>query len=134
MVATALRSVFTQKCSTCLEEHWDQVGAILAGKFSRAAALLVAARKDVLAFWSHPPRQWRKLWSTNLLERMNEAIERQSRPIGILLNNAAITRLVGAVLLVQDEHRQLALQAGPSQESSGMNLLRSHFRPCEITA
>jgi transposase-like protein len=50
----------------------------------------------VLAFWPLPPRQWRKPWSTNLLERMNEAIKRRSRPIGILLDNAAITRLVGA--------------------------------------
>ena len=55
MVATALRSVFTQKCSASLEGHWDQVGAILAGKFSRAVALLVAARRACWLFGNFRP-------------------------------------------------------------------------------
>ena len=49
---------------------------------------------------------WRKIWSTNLLERVNEQINRRTRVVGIFPNDAAIIRLVRAVLLKQDEHWQ----------------------------
>jgi putative transposase len=94
MVAAALRSVFTQQGASAVEEQWDQVASMIAGKFPRAAELMAAAREDVLAFRHFTASHWRKLWSTNLLERVNEEIKRR-------------TRLVGAVLLEQDEHLQL---------------------------
>jgi len=94
MVAAALRSVFTQQSAAAVEEQWDQVASMLASKFPRAAELMATAREDVLAFRHFPLSHWRKLWSTNLLERVNEEIKRR-------------TRLVGAVLLEQDEHLQL---------------------------
>ena len=77
MVAAALRSVFTQQSRGAVEEQWDQVAAMLAGKFPRAAELMASAREDVLAFRHFPPSHWRKLWSTNLLERFNEEIKRR---------------------------------------------------------
>jgi transposase-like protein len=107
MVAAALRSVFTQQNRTAVEEQWDQVSAMLAAKFPRAAELMASAREDVLAFRHFPVSHWRKLWSTNLLERVNEEIKRRTKVVGIFPNDAAITSLVGAVLLEQDEHWQL---------------------------
>ena len=107
MVAAALRSVFTQQSAAAVEEQWDQVAAMLTGKFPRAADLMATAREDVLAFRHFPASHWRKLWSTNLLERVNEEIKRRTRVVGIFPNDAAITRLVGAVLLEQDEHWQM---------------------------
>jgi putative transposase len=107
MVAAALRSVFTQQGRSAVEEQWDQVAAMLTGKFPKAAELMASAREDVLAFRHFPHQHWRKLWSTNLLERVNEEIKRRTRVVGIFPNDAAITRLVGAVLLEQDEHWQL---------------------------
>jgi putative transposase len=102
-----MRSVFTQQSAATVQEQWDQVAAMLAGKFPRAAELMASAREDVLAFRHVPVSHWRKLWSTNLLERVNEEIKRRTRVVGIVPNDAAITRLVGAVLLEQDEHWQL---------------------------
>ncbi len=56
---------------------------MLAGKFPRAAELMASAREDVLAFRHFPYSHWRKLWSTNLLERVNEEIKRRTRDVGI---------------------------------------------------
>jgi putative transposase len=116
MVAAALRSVFTQQSPAAVEEQWDQVGAMLAGKFPRAAELMASAREDVLAFSHYPPSHLRKLWSTNLLERFNEEIKHRTRVVGIFPNDAAIVRLVGAVMLEQDEHWQLEGRRMFSQE------------------
>ncbi|CAK6696955.1 hypothetical protein BBFGKLBO_02155 [Synechococcus sp. CBW1107] len=83
------------------------MAGVLSLKFPRAAELMASAREDVLAFRHFPASHWRKLWSTNLLERVNEEIKRRTKVVGIFPNDAAITRLVGAVLLEQDEHWQL---------------------------
>ena len=107
MVTAALRSVFAQESADEILSRWDDLAASLAERFPRAAALMNEAREDVLAFRHFPQHHWRKIWSTNLLERVNEEIKRRTRVVGIFPNDAAITRLVGAVLLEQDEHWQL---------------------------
>ena len=68
-VAAALRSVLTQQSAAAVEEQWDQVAAMLSGKFTRAAELMASAHEDVLAFRHFSISYWGKLWSTNLLER-----------------------------------------------------------------
>jgi putative transposase len=78
---------------------------------------MAEAREDVLAFRHFPQPHWRKVWGTNLLERVNEEIKRLTRVVGIFPNDAAITRLVGAVLLEQDEHWQLEGRRMFSSES-----------------
>ena len=91
MVAAALRSVFTHQGSSAVEEQWDQVASMLAGKFPREAELMATALEDVLAVIHFPDSHWRKLWSTNLLERDNEEIKRRICVVGISPNDAAIT-------------------------------------------
>jgi transposase-like protein len=107
MVTAALRSVFSQEDAVGLVERWDDLAASLAERFPRAAELMAQAREDVLAFRHFPQQHWKKVWSTNLLERVNEEVKRRTRVVGIFPNDASITRLVGAVLLEQDEHWQL---------------------------
>jgi putative transposase len=106
-VAAALRSVFTQHSATAVEEQWDQVVAMLADKFPSAAELMASAREVVLSFCNFPVSHWRKLWSANLLERVNEEIKRRTLVVGIFPDNAAITPLDGAVLPKQGEYWQL---------------------------
>jgi len=101
MVAAALRSVFVQPVAQAVEQQWDQVITMLSEKFSAAAARMEQAREDVLAFRSFPPEHWRKIWSTNLLERRDKEIKRRTRVVGIFPNDAAIVRLVSALLLEQ---------------------------------
>jgi putative transposase len=107
MVTAALRSVFAQESAEEIESRWDDLAASLAERFPKAAALMHEGREDVLAFRHFPKDHWRKIWSTNLLERVNEEIKRRTRVVGIFPNDPAITRLVGAVLLEQHEHWQL---------------------------
>jgi putative transposase len=73
----------------------------------------------VLVFRHFPDQHRRKVWSTNLLERVNEEIKRRMRVVGIFTNDAAITRMVGAVMLEQDEHWQLEGSRMFSAESMG---------------
>jgi transposase-like protein len=80
MVTAALRSVFAQETAAEIESRWDDLAASLAERFPKAAALMHEAKEDVLAFRHFPKDHWRKIWSTNLLERVNVA------PRGALCN------------------------------------------------
>ncbi len=65
------------------------------------------SKTDVLAFSAFPVEHWRKIWSTNPLERLNKEIKRRSNVIGIFPNDASVIRLIGAVLLDQHEDWQI---------------------------
>ncbi len=107
MVTAALRSVFAQESADEILSRCDDPAASLADRFPKAAVLMHQAHGDVLAFRPFPRTHWRQIGSTNLLERVNEKIRSRTRVVGIVPNDAAITRLVGAVLLEQNEHWQL---------------------------
>jgi putative transposase len=98
MVAAAFRMIFAQPDADGVAEQWDRTRDMLAPKFPKAAALMDSARVEVTAFSAFPFAHWRKIWSTNPLERLNKEVKRRCRVVGIFPNEASVIRLVGAVL------------------------------------
>lgn len=98
MVAAVFRTIFAQPDADAVSSTWDQVRDQLASMFPRVGPLMDDAKTEVLAFTGFPRAHWQKIWSTNPLERINKEIKRRSRVVGIFPNEAAVIRLVGAVL------------------------------------
>ena len=107
MVAAAMKAVFVIQAPDQVRGHWQRVTEMLRKQFPAAVPVMDAARDDVLAFLHFPQEHWRKVWSTNPLERLNKEIKRRTNVVGIFPNDAAIVRLVGSQLLEQQEEWQL---------------------------
>ncbi len=106
MVAAVFRTIFAQPDLPSMSKQWDKVATELAARYPKIGALMDDAKAEVLAFAVFPREHWRKIWSTNPLERLNKEIKRRSRVVGIFPNEAAVIRLVGAVLA--DTHDEWA--------------------------
>ena len=98
MVAAVFRTIFAQPDADAVASTWDQVADQLSSRFPKIGPLMDDAKAEVLAFTAFPRAHWQKIWSTNPLERINKEIKRRSRVVGIFPNEAAVIRLVGAVL------------------------------------
>jgi putative transposase len=107
MVAAAMKAVFVIQAPEQVRSHWQRVTEMLRKQFPTAVPVMDAARDDVLAFLHVPQEHWRKIWSTNPLERLNKEIKRRTNVVGIFPNDPAIVRLVGSQLLEQQEDWQL---------------------------
>ncbi len=119
-VAAAFRSVFALGTPEEVSARWDEVADTLTERFPKAAASMHDAKADVLAFTAFPRSHWRKIWSNNPLERLNKEVKRRSNVVGIFPNDAAVIRLVGAVLA--DQHDEWAIARRYLSETSMADL------------
>jgi len=117
MVAAAVRTVFAQPDAAHVRSQLDEVTRMLKGQFPDVATMVDDAGEDLLAFAAFPQAHWRKLWSTNPLERLNGEIKRRTNVVGIFPNDAAIARLVSAVVVEAHDEWAVAERRYLSEES-----------------
>ena len=103
MVASYIRTAFAQDTETAARAQWRKVADQLRPKLPKLAALMDDAEDDVLAHMAWPKDLRAKLHSTNPLERLNREIKRRTNVVGIFHNDDAIIRLVGALMLEQND-------------------------------
>ena len=99
MVIAAIQTIFAQPDAASVAEQFDRITATLAERFGDVADMLQGAREDLLAFAGFPEAHWRKIWSTNPLERLHREIKRRTDVVGVFPNDASVDRLVTAVIV-----------------------------------
>jgi transposase-like protein len=103
-VASAfIATAFAQENAEAARAQWRTVADQIRPKVPRLAAIMDDAETDVLAYMTFPKEHRAKLHSTNPIERLNGEIKRRTEVVGIFPNEQAITRLVGALLLEQND-------------------------------
>jgi putative transposase len=110
VVAAFIGTAFVQDDAEAASKQWRAVADQLRAKVPKLAAIMDEAEADVLAFMTFPKDHRPKIHSINPLERLNGEIKRRTDVVGIFPNEDAITRLIGALLLEQND--EWAVQRG----------------------
>ena len=103
VVSAFMATAFAQDSADAAKTQWRRVADQLRPKLPKLAAFMDEAEDDVLAYMSFPADHWSKIHSTNGLERLNGEVKRRTDVVGIFPNDEAIVRLVGAILLEQND-------------------------------
>ena len=126
MVLALINTVFAQETAEAAHAQWRVVADQLRDKFPKLAAMLDEAEHDVLAFMDFPKAHRKQIASTNPLERLNAEIKRRTDVVGIFPSDSSITRLVGALLLEQNDEWQLNRRY---MQLEGMEAVSDNQRP-----
>jgi putative transposase len=103
VVSAFIATAFAQETPEAASQQWRAVADQIRPKVSKLATLMDEAEEDVLAYMAFPKEHRTKLYSNNPIERLNGEIKRRTNVVGIFPNEAAITRLIGAILLEQND-------------------------------
>ncbi len=103
VVSAFIATAFAQDDAEAATAQWRRVADQLRPKLPKLSGVLDEAETDVLAYMTFPANHRAKLHSTNPLERVNGEIKRRTDVVGIFPNEDAIVRLVGAILLEQND-------------------------------
>ena len=102
-VADAVRLVFEQPSRQSAEDQLRHLAEKMDPIYPKAATLLLEAEADILAYKSFPKEHWRRIHSTNLVERLNREIKRRTKVVGVFPDQPAVIRLVGTLLTEIDD-------------------------------
>ena len=131
VVAAAIRQTFLQPDRQSASQTWRHVADQLRPRWPKLGTLMDNTETDVLAYMSFPAAHRTKLHSVNPLERLNKEVKRRADVVGIFPNEASIIRLIGAVLLEQNDEWQLQARY---MQVEAMTEFTPIDPPAEITA
>jgi len=103
MLAALLRPLFNADSGEAARELVGDALERLRKPLPKIAELLEQAEEDLLAFYGFPADHWRKLRSTNPLERVNREIGRRTDVVGIFPNDRSLIRLAASVVIEQND-------------------------------
>lgn len=103
VVSAFIATAFAEETLEAAKAQWRSVADQLRPTVPKLAALMDSAEDDVLAYMTFPVQHRTKLHSNNPIERLNGEIKRRTDAVGIFPNEEAIIRLVGAILLEQND-------------------------------
>ena len=107
MVSSIIRTILLQNDQASAREQLRHVVDELKNRFPKAMTILEEAEDDILAYMAFPREHWTQIHSTNPLERLNREIRRRTDVVCIFPNREAVIRLVGAMLMEQNDEWQV---------------------------
>jgi transposase-like protein len=131
MVLAAIGTIFAQPDAATVAEQFERIAGTLRTQLPDIASMLEGAREDLLAFSAFPIEHWRKIWSTNPLERVHREIKRRTDVVGVFPNDAAVARLVTAVVVETHDEWAVAERRYLSETSMAM-LRRDEVAPAAL--
>jgi transposase-like protein len=120
MVAATIRTIFAQPAPAQVGEQLDLIAGMLGRQFPKVEQMLRDAADDITAFAAFPLTHWKKIWSTNPLERLNKEIKRRTDVVGVFPNPAALLRLARAVLVEAHDEWQVGERRYLSESSMAL--------------
>ena len=132
MVSAALRQAFLQPDAASASQTWRHVADQLRGKWPKLASFMDETEHDVLAYMTFPAQHRVKLHSTNPLERLNKEVKRRADVVGIFPNEQSIIRLIGAILLEQNDEWQLQSRYMQVEAMAELNPQLNEAQPAQI--
>jgi len=103
MVSAMIRTVFAQESRDEAKQQLRNVVSQLEVHFPKAMEVLENAESDILAYMNFPVAHHPQIYSTNPLERLNKEIRRRSNVVSIFPNRSSLLRLIGSILIEQQD-------------------------------
>lgn len=107
MMAAAVRTIFAQPDRNAAGKQLRYVSETISTRWPKASELLLRAEEDVLAFMAFPRVHWTRIYSTNILERLNKEVKRRTKVVEIFPDTPSVFRLVGTLLAEADDEWQI---------------------------
>ena len=103
LLGALIRPIFNADSQAQARDRLSEAVAHLDGRMGKVAAMLEDAEADILAFYAFPAGHWRKLRSTNPLERFNREVGRRTDVVGIFPDDQSLVRLAGMLCIEQND-------------------------------
>jgi transposase-like protein len=103
LLAALIRPIFNADSLAQARDRLSEAVAHLDGRLAKVATMLEDAEADILAFYAFPSSHWRKLRSTNPLERFNKEVGRRTDVVGIFPDDRSLIRLSGMLCIEQND-------------------------------